>query len=172
MSNKAVKKNSLPGFSTVELVMVLMILVMLCAMVFTLIFAGQQSYTRINANREASMNTRDALSYVDMRIRQNDYIGGATVKVCPTTGENAVYIEDFEHPGLATWIYFYNGQLLEFYNLIETDPDPVDSTLIAELDSFSVELDERGIITKTVTYTPEDGQTRTMASSVALRSVR
>ena len=162
------------GFSTVELIMVLMILAMLCVTVFTLIYSGQQTYTRINDNREASMNTRDALAYIDMRIRQNDYLGGATVKPCPTTGENALYIEDFANPGLATWIYFQNGRLLEYYNYLDIEPVPDDSTVIAELDSFDIWLNEDdNIIEKTVTYTSaQSGKTQTISSSVALRSVR
>ena len=161
------------GYTMVELIMVLMILVMLCATVFTLIFSGQRTYQRINANRVAAMNTRDALAYVDMRIRQNDFISGVQLAECPLNGGNCLIINDLGNDRIATWIYFDEGKLYEYTNLRDMDPVVRDSTMIAELDSFDVTMDENNVITKTVTYTaPETGQTRTITSSVALRSVQ
>ena len=142
------------GYTTVELVLVLLLLLLFGVTTFTLIFAGSDTYQRISNNKNAETDARIALSYLNVKIRQNDMAGKIEVKNYPGTERTALVLHDTRpESDLVTWIFWENGMLLECL-ISEGDlPSSDFSFLIVEVDDFTVSYDEETrMLTGTVSY--------------------
>jgi hypothetical protein len=159
------------GYSTVELVLVLLLLLLFGVTTFTLIFAGSDTYQRISDNKNAETDARIALSYLNVKIRQNDMAGKIEVKNFPGTGKPALVLHDTRpESDLITWIFWERGMLLECLISEGEIPSSDLSFLIVEVDDFTVSYDEETrMLTGTVSY-EYDGRVIDRSCKVYLRS--
>ncbi len=108
---KFLKSNK--GFSLVELIVVMIILAMLGGAVLSLVSSGGASYRKASDNLDAQQEARIAMSYINVKLRQNDRLGAVEL-VQREINESNVDVLKIEKPtGEYWWIYFYNGVLYE-----------------------------------------------------------
>ena len=101
------KKKNTKGFTLVELMVVMAIMGILGTMLVMMMNAGGHIYSNANATMEEQSNARLAMSYITMRIRQNDvsnHIDVANV-IVDSTSYSAITIIDSSNPNNTYWIY-------------------------------------------------------------------
>lgn len=115
--------------ASVESIMVILLLIIFAASICILIFEGSRTYRTIITNKTQDENVRIALSYVNMRIKQNDVKD--TIAIDPTgyEGHSVLVIHHFgEEEGLISYIYYSDGILWECYT-----EGPLDHSLSSEI---------------------------------------
>ena len=101
---------------SVESIMVILLMILFAASISVLIYEGSVTYRNIISNKTEEENTRIALSYVNMRIKQNDVSENITVTKNGFDGEDLLTIYHHgEEEGLHSFIYFKDGYLWECY---------------------------------------------------------
>ncbi|MDP4093530.1 MAG: prepilin-type N-terminal cleavage/methylation domain-containing protein [Bacillota bacterium] len=73
-------RNNNKGFTLIELTVVLVILAIVGTMVYSLVGSGTKAYKEISENSDEQSDARIAMSYITMRLRQNDFTGGYEVR--------------------------------------------------------------------------------------------
>lgn len=121
------EKKSAKGYSLVELMVVMAIIGILGTMLVTMMNIGGKLYRNSSAAMEEQSNARLAMSYITMRIRQNDVsdridapdalvvpaVNNVTVDkvdeddfIVQTTSYSALTIINSKDPTRTYWIYF------------------------------------------------------------------
>ena len=167
------------GDALVELVMVMMIMVLFGASVYAMIAAGSNAQEKIMRQKEQQVEARIALSYMNVRIRQNDARGKITIQPNGVNGQNAVLIRERDDEVFFSpfdrWIYWSDGVLKECM----VDPgEPVNDfpgmyTPIAEVEGFAAEVDADGNISVTIQYLygeAGNAEPRELSSVIHMRS--
>ena len=132
-----IKKNN--GYSLIELLLVMVILVIFGLSTFTLVISGNNAYKNIIEKKTLNSELRVAVSYLDMKLRQGDGLGEIGVKKIPNGYNNAIVIHELvEGETYETWIYFNNGKLREAYILQGTPIVDQNSFAVAEIDGFDI----------------------------------
>jgi hypothetical protein len=159
------------GYSTIELILVLLLLLLFGVTTFTLIFAGSDTYQRISDNKNAETDARIALSYLNVKIRQNDMAGKIEVQNFPGTEKPALVLYDTNpESDLLTWIFWEEGRLLECLISEGETPSSDLSFTIVEIDGFTVSFDVLSqMLTGTVSY-EYNGQVLTRSCQIFIRS--
>ena len=130
------KLKSVKGFTLVELITAMALLSILIAGYFT-VFTGGQTYDVVYDGYKVQNEARIAMSYITVKIRQNDRV------ITTPTEHNAVSIEDtvggvtymrVEGDGADNeYIYEHNGRLMTFTAAGDfTDADIGSGDVIAE----------------------------------------
>jgi len=157
------------GNTLVELIMVMAILTLFGVTIFVLISTGSDTQKSIISKKDAQVNARIALSYVNVRIRQNDKLGNIEVLPNSVNGNDSIFIKDFEY-GQSLWIFWDNGCL---YEQMTSEGETVGlnkAYYIADIEGFVTGYDqEDGSITNAVEYL-YDGKEKSLSSTIFLRS--
>lgn len=104
------------GYTLIELVLVMLLLVFVAASVFLLTGAGSSAYARLSSNRSTASDLRIALSYLDVRIKKIDGVGQVTVRNAPFGGGQALLLtQNIETVDYETYIYVDEGVLKELF---------------------------------------------------------
>ena len=174
----AVKKalGSRRGYSLVELTLVMLILAIFALTIVTLLQSGASAYENIISNRNDMVDARIAMSYINVRLQQNDGINAVFVRTNPINGAESIVIrENYNDRYYDSWIFFFDGELREC-NLLDADAHPrlELSQLITRLEDFTVSYDDDArTITKTASYMSGAGDARalkTITNIYVLRS--
>jgi type II secretory pathway pseudopilin PulG len=164
------KKNS-SGYSLIELVLVMALLIIFGLSTFTLVVSGSGAYKNILSKKEANSELRVAISYINMRIRQNDSVGSVRVEKSPFGNGVAIVTEEvIDNNTYETWIFWHEGSLRE--SLIKQgDPVTIDiSFVIADIDGFNAKYDTSGKIIHLNVWRMEKGLKKDYSSSIFLKS--
>lgn len=128
---------------SVESIMVILLMIIFAISISVLIYNGSITYRNIIDNKNQEENSRIALSYVNMRIKQNDISGNIRVQEDSFDGADVLTIlHHDEEDGLMSHIYYLDGYLWECY----TD-GPLDhslSTEIIAIEGMDFEMGENG----------------------------
>jgi len=163
-------RNLRTGSTLVELIMVMLLLILFGAAISVLIYSGGETQARIISEKNAQIDARVALSYVNMYIRQNDEADKIEIKPNAYTGEESILVKTrAEWGGYDTWIFFAEGCLYECLVDPGREPSVGLSFKIAEIDRFGVDLNADGAIVNTIGYTVND-RPEEMSSVIFLRS--
>lgn len=142
----------LNGSSSLEMIMIMILLILFTSSTYTMIYAGLTAQDHILDQKQTQINTRVAISYLNVKFKQNDVLNKVSVEENPINGKNAIILHDtFNDSTYDTWIYLENGSLVE--QLVETGKAP-ESDLgfeIAVVDDFNVEM-ENNCIKTTISY--------------------
>jgi hypothetical protein len=151
--------------------MVMMILALFGITIYTLIAAGADTQKRIMNQKDAQADARVALSYINVRLRQNDAEGRIGVERIDLTGENAIVLrERSKFRDSDTWIYCYEGRIYECMVDPGEQPSDLFSFYVVDADYLDTTFDSvTGRVTNTVYYS-YDGEWQNLSSSVYLRS--
>lgn len=140
------------GGASIESIAALLLLILAGICLFTLTISSTSAYSRLYDGKEASTQARVALSFVSMKIRQNDVSGGVEVKSNPINGENALVIhEAYDGQPYDTWIYWDEGKLYEALVLGGESPSREVSLEITALEGFEIMYRDQNTIYTRVT---------------------
>ena len=152
---------------SIEFFFVILIIIGLCISAVVLMDAGKKAYGRIMDNNSQLENSRIALSYLGMRLRQNNSVGSITYLPSGIANSDAIKLEhsgDFE--GMVTYIYFSEGELKEIYTWAGSEPDPEFSEVVISLSNLDINFED-GFYKFTAHYT-EDGEPRIMEQIIGV----
>lgn len=152
---------------SIEFFFVVLIIIGLCISAVVLMDAGKKAYGRIIDNNNQLENARVALSYLSMKLRQSNTIGGISFIEDGIEGNDTVMlVHSGDMSGMVTYIYFSNGQLKENFTWEESGIDPEFSETIVALNGLDMEYDE-GVFNFTAHYT-EDGYPKRMEKIIGI----
>jgi hypothetical protein len=140
------------GSASIESIATLVLLILAGICLFTLSISSTSAYGRLYDGKEASGQARVALSFINMKIRQNDVSGGVEIKPNPVNGRNALVVhEAYNGQRYDTWIYWDDGKLLEALVLEGEPPSREVSLEIIAVEGFEVGYqDENAIHTRVI----------------------
>ena len=137
-----VKMKNKQGYSLIELILVMALLVFLGVGTFTLMAASNHATQRMIDGQDHQAELRVASSYVTTRLRQHDDADAVSIRSHPNLPGEALVIEElYFGEAFENWIYFQEGQLKEVIISPEQEPRDEFGYVIAEIDTFSVTLD-------------------------------
>lgn len=136
---------------------------MFAASVLVVLLTGADAYRRLTRRDEAAYDYRTCAQYVATRVRQADTAGNVAVTEFGSAA--ALVLSEPEDEGYATWVYCYNGWLMELYASVSGGFAPEDGERIAEIGGLELSL-ENGLLTVTV----EDIQGEQTVLKFSLRS--
>ncbi|MBN2559055.1 MAG: DUF4860 domain-containing protein [Clostridia bacterium] len=143
--------------------MVVLLILALCFSAVVLMDAGRKAYSRILENNSRLTNARIALSYVNMRIRQNDFGGVITYEKNFLNGSEVLVIEHTGiEKGMYTYIFYSGGALWEIYIPSGVDPGMEDAERIVEVEGFAMDYHEEGNFFRISAAYSQDGKIKTM----------
>ena len=139
--DRLINKNN--GYSLIELILVMVLIVIFGLSTFTLVVSGNNAYKNIVEKKTLNSELRVAVSYLDMKLRQGDGQGEIHVKKIPNGHNNAIVIQELvEGKTYETWIFFNNGKLREAFILQGTPIVDQNSFAVAEIDGFDLRYDK------------------------------
>jgi type II secretory pathway component PulJ len=157
------------GYATAEILMAMVLVAILGVAIVILIFSGSETYQRINTNKNAEIDARNALAYVNIKVRQNDMAGNVAVETMPDTGEKALVIRQVVDTEVyQTWIFFQEGQLWECMVLEGEEPHQNLSFRLVGAEDFAVAMED-GRLAVSVSYS-YSGEPVVLHSQIYIRS--
>jgi hypothetical protein len=152
---------------SIEVFFVILIILGLCISAVVLMDAGKKAYENILENNSQLENARVALSYLGMRLRQNNAEGSVQYIENGIEGADViklVHSGDFE--GMVTYIYFSNGELKELFTWADAEPDPGFGETIVSLGGLDIKAGE-GYFKFTAHYS-EDGYPKRLEQIIGI----
>lgn len=122
--------------------------------VLSVLLTGAQAYRRLTERDQAAYGRRTAAQYVATRIRQSDTLEG--IGLTAFGDADALLLREGEGT-FVTWIYCYDGYLMELYCAEDAGLEPQDGEKVMEADSLTAVLSD-GLLTATI-YSPEGEDT-------------
>lgn len=164
-------KHNTRGSTMVELIMVMLLLILFGTTIYTLIYAGATTQERIMREKDAQTDARIALSYINVKLRQNDVNGKIVVEKAELTNKDAIVIKDrSEDYAYDTWIFCYDGKLMECLVPPDEQPTELGSFYIADSEDLDTAYDSTsGSITNTLYYYSGDAL-KSISSTLYIRS--
>ncbi|SDZ03884.1 DUF4860 domain-containing protein [Tindallia californiensis] len=130
------------GYSLIELILVMALLVFLGLGTFTLIIASNEATHRMVDRQDQQSQRRVAASYINTRLRQNDKAGAVSLRTDPALPSEALVIEEVYFGEIfENWIYQEDGKLKEIIISPGQERRQDFSYIITEIDFFDVEKD-------------------------------
>lgn len=159
------------GYTLIELVLVMALLALFGVATFSLVISGSTAYKGIMEKKDSESELRVAISYLDTKVRQNDFKNAVRLKENPAGDGKALVVEEtVEGIVYETWIYLSGGKLREV--LVETG-EPVQDNLgfeIATIEGFNVAYDsEKKLLDTKVWNTTQKGR-QELETDIAVKS--
>lgn len=128
---------------SLESILVMILLIIFAVSACVMIVQGSKSYNNIISQKEKEENARIALSYINMRVKQNDVSGSIRFEEKSVEGNDALIIaHSGEEDGYLTYIYWLDGVLWECYTSLDEIPTKALSSEIVPLEGLSFSYDQ------------------------------
>lgn len=139
---------------TIESFIVIILMVVVLASMVILMNSGRVAYSRIISNSSSIQNARTALSYINMKVKQNDMENSMEYIEDFYDGEDALVIRHGgAEEGMSTYIFHDGKALREVYVMEGRNPNPDDGILIVEINDLEISLEpSEGFLRATVYY--------------------
>ena len=141
MRHKSRQLLSQVGSGLLDTVFVLILLCVLTGVSLSLVSLGAELYQGISADMDQSYQLNTSLTYVANKVRQADVAGMVFVEEFIAYPDIVALhlVEEYEDERFVTWIYCYEGQLMELFGQEEGEFVPEDGTPLVELSNFTFE---------------------------------
>ena len=127
--------------------------------VLAVLLTGADAYRRLTDRDRAAFDRRTAVQYLATRVRQADARGGVAVE--DIGGAAALKLDaESDYP---TWLYCYDGQLMELYCYFEERPGPEDGQPLMAVEGLEATLED---VLLTLRVTQAGGETDTLLLSL------
>ena len=107
-----------------------------CCMFFVLI-SGAKSYKNVTAVMEEQFSVNTCISYVTAKVRHYDSEGAVTVGKIDDT-DALLFKEKIAGEEYLTYLYCYDGSLMELFCSADMEVLPIEGQQIMELDSLEL----------------------------------
>lgn len=158
------------GFTIIELLVVMATLALLGGVLITLVHSGDSGYGHVLNRYEAENEARIALSYITVKVRQNDSneAGDASGRSVSITGGGDLRIDAYGTSNNYWLIGYEDSKLVE--HVYEDGSHTGDNTIAENLNGVSFTLDNaKGVLDVTVGY-DSDGDSLALSGKIYLRS--
>lgn len=157
--------------NTLETLLVTIMLILLTAAVFSLVAAGGETYGKILKNRDELGRARIAISYINVKVRQNDQAGAVYLSGDVIPGLKTLVIKHKgELEGMYTYIFHENGALFECFIEEGIYPKREYAMKVCSVDDLSIEPGEEGIALKLSAGYRFAGKDKKLLADIALRT--
>lgn len=117
----------------------LFLVCLFAASLFFVLSIGVGIYSDIESVMAEQFSTRTASAYVVSRVRQADRIGGIELGTLGDTDALILY-EDLGDEQYLTYIYYYDGYIMELYCDALAELSPADGERVLKTDSLSFSM--------------------------------
>lgn len=104
--------------TSIESFLVMVLMIVFAVSTMFIIIEGKEAFERVTENKIEDENARIALSFVNKRIKQDDFTGSIEVIEDGVEGIKSLRVNHGD--GMYTYIYEYDGIMFECY----TDEEP------------------------------------------------
>jgi hypothetical protein len=126
-----------------ESILVMMLLIIFAVSTCLMIIEGSESYRTILKQKEIEENARIALSYINMRIKQNDVQDHITIEKGLVEGRDVLTLmHSGEETGYITYLFWDEEYLWECYTDVSTKPTKDLSERIVPIDNLNFSMDQ------------------------------
>lgn len=126
-----------------EIFLVVLLITGLCFAMAVTIDAGTKSYKKIVENSRQIESARIALSYLNMKVRQNDVYGMVQLLEGEINGVDALSIKHTGlEQGMITYIFFQDGWLKEIYTAVGIIPQEKNAENVIQCEGMFFEFKE------------------------------
>ena len=130
--NKVAKKH------TVDVLFVITLFFVFAFSVISLTGVGANVYQNVVNDMSDSYSSRISFSYFINKVRQGDTDGN--VSVSTYKGNDSIVInEEIDNIKYSTYLYAYEGSVMELFTRADNEFDPSFGTAILEVDAFSID---------------------------------
>lgn len=105
-----------------------------------IVLYSKNIYSKVNVYTSNFEEIEIAMSYVNVKVRQNDKSGVISVKNIDNTGNTALVLTNND---MSIWIFEYNDMLIETKSKVGIQPDLENYIEIAEITDFDVQLNDK-----------------------------
>jgi prepilin-type N-terminal cleavage/methylation domain-containing protein len=145
------------GYTLIELVLVLFLLVLVAFFVFSVTGIGSQAFLRLNSWQERTTDLRIGLSYIDVKVHSYDQVNALTIGKSPFDSTDALMMKkEIEGQTYITWIYVWDGYLTELFVSEGTELTPQMGSRIARAESLVLQKPEASVLRVTLTCVSRD----------------
>lgn len=109
--------------------------------VLGVLLTGARAYRGLTQRDQAAFDRRTGVQYIATRVRQADTMGG--VAVTPFGDTTALAITQGD---MVTWVYWYDGYLMELYTFADADLSPEDGIRVMKMNGLTLVLED-GLLT-------------------------
>ena len=129
------------GYTLIEMVLVMFLLILVSFYVFTLTGVGSSAYLRLTDWQNRTSNLRIGLSYIDVKVRSNDMADRIEIRPDPFSSNDALVIRrPVGEETYLTWIYVYDGCLYELFVRENAAVTPEMGNKITDADALQLSL--------------------------------
>lgn len=129
--------------------------------VLAVLLTGARAYRGLTQRDQAAFDRRTCVQYIATRVRQSDVWGG--VELDELEGVPALLLHDGV-TSYVTWVYCYDGYLMELYTSEDAELGPEDGERVMPLEGLSLTLED-GLLTARI----DSGEGVTDTLSLSLR---
>ena len=157
--------------SIVETILVTIILIFFSIAIFSLIAAGSDTYKKIIDNKDDLSQARVALSYVNVKIRQNDTSNNVYISDNIFSKTDTLVIRHSgELEGMITYIFYDNGVLWECFVQDDIKPEKEMAMKISVVDSLKLSDSDKGSTIHIEAGYHKGDKAKTLESNIVLRT--
>lgn len=143
---------------TIDILFVITLFLVFTVSVLMLTGTGAKVYERIVDHMETNYNSRTAYTYIFNKIHRADKNG--SVRIGSLSGQDAVLLfEEIDNVAYCTYLYCYDGQLMELFTRYGQSMDPKYGTPILEVEKFSVTQETDTLYRFSITPKKGDAET-------------
>lgn len=122
---------------TIDMVFVITLFFVFSLSALMLVIIGADVYKKTVASMDSNYISRTSFAYVTEKIRQNDSYDSIEIKPYGE-GDALLLKETIEDTSYTTYLYIYNGYLMELFAKSDQDLSPDSGQKILAIQSFSI----------------------------------
>lgn len=130
---------------SIDFLFIMLTFLMYAGSMIALVYMGAQVYQSVTAQMNNHYATRTAQAYISEKVRQNDRAG--CISVTQLDGHDALaFYQSVEDSDYVTYIYSYEGSLMELFTRADREVSAGSGTEILKLPELSIEEREDGFL--------------------------
>lgn len=130
--------------SMIDIIFTLALLGVFAASALGVTLIGATVYKHITADMEENFNSRTAVSYLVQKVRQHDSKDSVSIESYQGT-ETLVLNKSYGNVETKTYIYYYNGKIMELNLISNLDGKLSDGQAIVEANGFKIKKISQGL---------------------------
>jgi len=134
-----------PANYMIDIIFTLALFCVFAASALLVVLIGANVYQNTTSSMSDNFDTRTSITYISTKIRQNDALGG--VYLTEFGGVPALVLsQEIEGDFYNTWIYHYDGSLMETFAAADSNVSPENGQIIMPVPSLTMESLENNML--------------------------